>query len=329
MTPAQATPPGRGGPVLALGLTPALQRTMFFERFRPGEVNRAREVAVTAAGKCVNVGLALAVLGDKAYVTGFNGGAAGRLLAGDVVRRGATPAFTEIAAETRTCTTVIDGATGDVTELVQEAPAVTRDDLDRMRRDLLGLLPRCSALTISGNLPAAFPADAYAPFAEKASSLGIPWLVDSRGAPLLATLPFRPLLAKLNRQELADTFGGRDDGERRRVENLRRLTAAGARWALMTDGGERALLVSADGRLARIRPERLARAVNPVGSGDCTAAGVIHAILRGREMPDAVAYGLACGTANARTRVPAEFDKPPEPDDPAGRDGEPGAGDQA
>lgn len=298
--------------VLALGLTPALQRTLRFERFRPGEVNRAKEATVSAAGKCVNVGLALAALGDAAYVTGFNGGSAGRMVVADVLRRGARPAFTRIRAETRTCTTVIDDATGSVTELVQEAPAVTDDDLARLTRKLLRLLPSCDAMTISGNLPETFPSDAYAPFAEKAEALGIPWLIDSHKAPLLAALPFRPRLAKLNRTELAATFGGEDDREETRVANLRELARMGARWALMTDGARPSLLVSAEGDLYRLAPAPLEKAASPVGSGDCTAAGIIHGLLRGLDMVDAVAYGLACGTANARTYVPALFDKPAE-----------------
>ena len=299
-------------PILALGLTPALQRTLRFERFQPGEVNRAKEVTVSAAGKCVNVGLALATLGDEAFVTGFNGGSAGRMLVADVVKRGARPAFTRIDAETRTCTTVIDDATGDVTELVQEAPAVSDDDLARLTRKLLRLLPSCAAMTISGNLPKTFPADSYAPFARKAESLGIPWLIDSHKAPLLSALPFHPRLAKLNRKELAATFGGKDDCEQDRLNNLRKLTEAGARWALMTDGARPSLLVSADGDFFRLEPAALDKVASPIGSGDCTAAGIIHGLLHGLDMVDAVAYGLACGTANAQTYIPAFFNKPTE-----------------
>ena len=62
--------------VLCLGLTPAVQRTLVFERFAPGEVNRAVESHQTSAGKAVNTAVALAALGTPACVTGFNGGAA-------------------------------------------------------------------------------------------------------------------------------------------------------------------------------------------------------------------------------------------------------------
>ena len=54
-------------PVLTLGLTPALQKIHFFEKFVPGEVNRSSRVETHAGGKASTVAMALAVLGDVAY----------------------------------------------------------------------------------------------------------------------------------------------------------------------------------------------------------------------------------------------------------------------
>ena len=300
-------------PILALGLTPALQKIHFFKSFTPGEVNRSIRVETHAGGKASNVAMALARLGDAAYAAGFNGGVAGRLAAADVAARGAIPAFTPIKAETRTCHSLVDLDAKTVTELVEEFPSVNEADLARFTRRMLSLLGTCGGLTISGTLPKSFPPDAYVPFGMKASKLGIPWLLDSQKAPLLATLPCGPTIAKLNRFELSQTLGEPARGERGCLRLLRRLTDVGAKWALMTDGAGPALLVSGDGGSWKLFPEKLAKAdlASPIGSGDCTAAGIMHGLVHGLEMPDAVAFGLACGTANAKTYVPAEF-APPE-----------------
>ncbi len=299
-------------PILALGLTPALQKIHFFDKFTPGEVNRSSRVETHAGGKANNVAMALAALGDKAFAGGFNGGVAGRLAAADVASRGATPAFTPIKAETRTCHSLVDLSTRTVTELVQEFPPVTEDDLARFTRKMLALLGKCGGLTISGTLPKTFSATSYIPFGEKATALGIPWLLDSQKAPLLATLPCHPTIAKLNRFELGQTFGAQTRTEAACVKLLRKVTDAGAQWALMTDGARPSLLVSSDGGLWKLEPQRLDKKdlASPIGSGDCTAAGIIHGLVRGWDMPEAVAFGLACGTANARTYVPADFVAP-------------------
>ncbi len=299
-------------PILALGLTPALQKIHFFERFVPGEVNRASRIETHAGGKASNVAMALARLGDAAYAAGFNGGVAGRLAAADVAARGAIPAFTPIKAETRTCHSLVDLSARSVTELVEEFPSVTDGDLARFTRRMLALLGKCAGLTISGTLPKTFPSDAYLPFARKASAMGIPWLIDSHKAPLMAVLPCRPTIAKLNREELSRTFGKPSRSSRDCERLLKRLTDAGARWALMTDGARPSILVSSDGGVWRLTPETLPKSdlASPIGSGDCTAAGIIHGLVHGLDMPDAVALGLACGTANAKTYVPAEFTPP-------------------
>ena len=49
------------------------------------------------------------------------------------------------------------------------------------------------------------------------------------------------------------------------------------------------------------------KALNSVGSGDSCTAGIVHALLRGREMPEAARFGLACGAANAETLEPGEI----------------------
>ncbi|MDD5708047.1 MAG: PfkB family carbohydrate kinase, partial [Kiritimatiellae bacterium] len=139
-------------PILSLGLTPALQRTLRFDDLRLGGVNRARGVVESAAGKAVNVGLALAVLGDAALVTGFNGGHTGCQVDSDLRRRGVTQVFTLIRQPTRICTTILQPAY-EATELVEESPPLTAGDLRQFRRDALRLLASCRALAISGTLP--------------------------------------------------------------------------------------------------------------------------------------------------------------------------------
>ena len=299
--------------ILALGLTPALQKIHFFDSFTQGDVNRSKSIETHAGGKASNVAMALAVLGDKAYAGGFNGGVAGRLAAADVAARGAIPAFTPITAETRTCHSLVDLSTHTVTELVQDFPPVTEADLARFTRKMLAMLGKCVGITISGTLPKSFHATSYVPFGKKATALGLPWLLDSQKEPLLATLQCRPTIAKLNRFELGQTFGAPTRTEAACVKLLRKVTEAGAQWALMTDGARPSLLVSSDGGIWKLEPQRLDRndLASPIGSGDCTAAGIIHGLLRGWDMPEAVAFGLACGTANARSYVPADF-VPPE-----------------
>ncbi len=294
-------------PVLSLGLAPALQRTLSFARFELDEVNRAQRVTLSAAGKAVNVGLALAVLGDPVQVTGFNGGATGRLLARDLHQRGVAPRFCSLRAPTRICTTALDEARGWTTELVEEAPTPDAVAWRRFARINLRLVPRCRLLAISGTLPPGTPDDFYVPFVQAATRRAQPVVIDSHRAGLLATLPLRPMVAKLNVHELELTWGRGFRTERALLAGAFRLAQAGAQWVLLTHGAQPGYLLSADGRAWRLVPPPVARVVNPIGSGDCTTAGVIHAWLRGRAMPEAARFGMGCGAANVANVRPADF----------------------
>jgi tagatose 6-phosphate kinase len=294
--------------VVCLGLMPALQRTLVFRQVELGEVNRAVECHQTGGGKAVNLAVALATLGTPACVTGFNGGAPGRFVAAYVRARGVRPGFTRLAAgATRTCTTVIDAGTGVSTELIEEAPAPDAAAWEAFVKRNRRLAVKARLLAISGTLPPGVADDFYAPFARAAAAAGVPVVIDSHGGGLLRTLPQGPLLVKLNVRELARTWETACDDEAAILGAAERLRAAGARWVWVTQGGRPAYLLGACGAMRFDLPAITVN--NPIGSGDCAAAGFIHAWLaNGGAVADAVRAGLGCGMANALTRVPAQFD---------------------
>lgn len=294
-------------PVLCLGLTPACQRTLVFDRFRPGEVNRASEARVSAGGKAINAGLALARLARPCVVTGLNGGATGWFVADYLAKRGITCAFTRMAGATRTCTTILDRASGVATELVEEAPTPTDDVLQRFAARSEFWLRRAGMGVVCGTLPPGTPEDYWARFAAAAQDAGVPLVIDSHAAPLLRALVHEPLLAKLNVRELERTLSCDCASEQAVLTAACRLTAAGAQWALITHGPSPALLVARKGAAWRLTPPGITP-LSPIGSGDCVTAGISHAVLDGAELPQAVRFGMGCGTANALTLCPADFE---------------------
>lgn len=299
--------PGARPDVVCLGLMPALQRTLVFRHVELGEVNRAVECHQTAGGKAVNLAVALATLGTPARVTGFNGGATGRFVAAYVRARGIHPSFTPLAGPTRSCTTVIDAGAGVSTELIEEGPepdaAAWTAFVSRNRR----LATQARLLAISGTLPPGMDEDFYTPFVQVATAANVPVVIDSHSGGLLRILPYGPLLVKLNVRELEKTCGTACADETAILDAAERLRAEGANWVWVTQGGNPAYLIGACGAMRYDLPAIPVN--NPIGSGDCAAAGFIHAWLANADrVADAVRTGLGCGMANALTRVPAQFD---------------------
>lgn len=293
-------------PILCVGLTPALQRTLRFDGIQVGEVNRARSVALSAAGKGVNVAQVLKTLGRTPLVLGFLGGTTGQGLASDLEGQDISSSWVSTSAPTRNCHTLIDIHTGQTTELVEEMACPSPAEWAELDKRLSDLIPAASWIILSGKLPPGAAPDVYATIVRTANEHGIKSLVDSQGAPLLETLAHHPFLVKLNAEELGMTLGQPSNSDDE-IENLMRtIHQRGATWVVVTQGAHTAYLFGEDG-LHTFHPPTI-DAVNPIGSGDAVAAGMVHALLEKKSPAEAAATGLACGTAAALEAVPGTVD---------------------
>jgi len=299
--------------ILCVGGTPAVQRTLLFRRLEFGEVNRAREVRVTASGKMVNAARVATTLGEPALVATFLGGDAGRFVARELDAQGVAHdvVWTQDGAPTRTCVTLVpDG--GPPTELVEEGPPVSENDVAALEEVVERRLDESRALCLIGSLPPGVPDDVYARLAVAGRDAGVPVLVDAQGGLLRSSLAARPFVVKPNVDEASAALGldSGDDAETGALTAVDALVESGAEWALVSMGASGSVLGDADGGRWNVAPPRI-EARNPIGSGDSLAAGLLVALTRGASMPEAAAYGTACAAANALTITSGVLD----PDD--------------
>ena len=294
--------------ILVAGLTPTVQRTMRFDRFAMGGVNRAKETRVTASGKGVNVARIATLLGEKAKVVQILGGDSGRFVARELDRQEIPHAtvWADDDAPTRVCTTLLvtDGPT---TELVEEAAAVSPHDVALLLAQFKTDLMEAKILCCSGSLPPEVAPDFYARIIREAKAMGIPAIIDTQKEPLRIALGERPFLVKPNREEAAMTLrlqlSGVPEADARAA--ITALTNAGAQWALISMGAQGSLLGDGES-LYRIVSPQIA-AVNPIGSGDSLAAGIAVSYVRGHSVPEATVFGTACAAANALSPTSGEL----------------------
>jgi fructose-1-phosphate kinase PfkB-like protein len=124
-------------------------------------------------------------------------------------------------------------------------------------------------------------------------------VLDARGEPLKAALPFKPFIVKPNRDELAQTVGTPVDSEDALRAAVQKMIELGAQWVAITLGKEGCLLSNGHDFWRLHAP--VVKAVSAVGSGDSFAAGLAAGIVQGDAIPQACALGSACGAANALT----------------------------
>ncbi len=293
--------------ILAAGLTPAWQQILCFDRFTPGEVNRAERALWCGSGKVLNVGRALAAmcqggaLGEAKCLSPLGGNAAAAIRE-EFARDGVKLEVFESAVPTRVCTTLLDKS-GATTELVENAAALPEDELAAYTRRFQELARDAEYVVLSGSLTANCPSDFYATLL---AGFRGRVLLDARGPELQATLPLKPWVVKPNRSELAKTVGRELRTDDDLIAAMRSLHEQGAENVVISAGSERVWLLNAEGTW-NIRPPKITNVVNPIGSGDTLAAGIAWASSRGGNMLSALRFAITAAAANVEELLPARW----------------------
>jgi tagatose 6-phosphate kinase len=320
MPPPPSSFPAR---LLAIGLNPAWQKTLFFDHLEFGEVNRAARVDAQASGKGINFIHAVRQAGGAAVVLQVAGGVTGDWLVADLDRRGLAHATVAVAGATRVCNTLLCHATGQMTELIEPSAELTPAEIAGLEARLAARLPEVAGLALCGTFPPGVPPAFYAGAARAARARGLPVLLDGvRG--VLPTLEAGVDLLKINASELAGLAETTADAPPaaaavvlKRFPKLDRLAVtAGPRTAFLFDRRHAWAL-----RL----PPLPAAVVNPIGAGDTTGGVLLAQIVNRRQLfADAAAPAtdatdsawlawafrdaLACASASCLTAAPAVFD---------------------
>jgi len=291
--------------ILCIGTTPAVQRVMLFREFHLDAVNRAVTTLDGACGKAVNTAKVLKVLGEKPLATGFIGGDRGEYLRTVLESKGIETDFVTVPPRTRQCITLIDETAGTQTELVEESQAVEPAAYERLLAVIRKHIPNCRGMVMLGTITPGGPADFYFQCARIAQEAGVISLVDAHGPLLLESLKAKPGLVKPNRKELAATLGRALNNESEVLGAMRELAQRGAQRVVVTAGT--AATLAFDGQnFWRLIPPRI-NIVNPIGSGDAFAAGLMAKLARGADLGEACRWGTAAAAANALTLMPGEI----------------------
>jgi tagatose 6-phosphate kinase len=289
--------------IIAAGLTPAWQQIVRLEGFRPAEVNRALDVHWCASGKVLNVGIALAHLGAPSETIALAGGSTGERIQREFTSLGIHAQWIPAHWATRVCTTILDIWSGEATELVENAGPVTADELARFAQVYAERASQARVAILTGSLPSGAPSTF---FRDLLSNTPCPVVLDIRGEELRAALERPVFLVKPNRQELAHTVGRLLVSDTQLRAAMNELNHCGAEWVVVTDGALPAW-ASSQGRQYRLTPPKLLP-VNPIGAGDCLAAGIAWALAEGAAPLDAIRTGIAAGAESVLQLLPARLD---------------------
>jgi tagatose 6-phosphate kinase len=280
--------------ILTVTLNTALDITYRVRSLRPHASHRVSEVTERPGGKGVNVARVLAALGHEVTVTGFTGGATGRVVQELLAAvPGVVDALVPVSGATRRTIAVVDEQTGDTTQLNEPGPMVTPAEWSAFQEAYEDLLPSASAVALCGSLPPGVPVGAYAGLVRTARAAGVPVLLDTSGEALRRGVAARPDIIKPNADELAELTGSHEP-----------LRAPAAVVASL--GPEGLLAATRDGRW-RATPPTSVRG-NPTGAGDSAVAGLLSGLVEHLPWPDRLIRATALSAATVAAPVAGEFD---------------------
>lgn len=171
--------------ILTVTLNTALDITYRVQTLKPHASHRVSEVTERPGGKGLNVARVLAALGHEVTVTGFAGGATGRVIQDRLTATpGVVDALLPVSGATRRTIAVVDEQTGDTTQLNEPGPAVTPAEWSAFQEAYEDLLASADAVALCGSLPPGVPVGAYAGLVRTARAAGVPVLLDTSGEPL-------------------------------------------------------------------------------------------------------------------------------------------------
>lgn len=288
------------GLVGALTVNLALDITYEVGELVVGHAHRVGAVRQRAGGKGVNVARVARQLGYDVLALGFAGGATGDVVSADLEAAGISSLLTPIRGETRRSVAVVDTGAGDATVFNETGPVVSGDEWralsDRMPWGRLGVL------VCSGSLPPGLPGHAYAELTATARRHDVPAVVDTSG-PALPAAAKSGGVVRANAAEVREALETGLDV----VEGARRLTAMGARAAVITDGADGMVAVAGDRAWRALPPRKVSG--NPTGAGDACTAVVAMAVADGNEdWPGVLRSAVAASAAAVLTPVAGDID---------------------
>ncbi len=295
--------------LVGVSLNPAIDKVGVVDRLEPGRIHRPEVLATVPGGKALNAVRVARTLGAPADIVAVVAGHAGSWVVEQLAARGIPGWFVRLQGETRTCLSVLDRRTGELTEFYE--PGLTLPDdqwgsVESALQDSLADRPGATVVLLAGSLPPGARGDAYRRLAAVASAVGARVVVDVGGPPLAAALEARPWLVKINAAEAAATTGLPTTDRPEVAAAAHRLLEDGAEQALITMGVEGAVLVTRAGAWSVGRAPEVGRF--SVGSGDALVGGFVAALARGEDLPTALRHAAAAAAANALIPGQGELD---------------------
>lgn len=283
--------------VLTVTLNPALDKTLYIENLKEGELNRVKASRIHPGGKGINVSKALSSYGLEQVATGIAGGMNGRKLLSLLEHYDFPSEFLTVSGETRVNIKIRDLKKGLVTEINEPGPVISEVEAEKFLNLLKKYLKKCNLMVLSGSLPAGLPYDFYARCIRLASDMNVLCVLDADGEALRAGCTAKPFAIKPNIEEF-ERLTGRSFSDYSEIRDEIKVLRRNGIQLVTVSLGKEGSIVSYRDEIYHAYPLPV-EVKSTVGSGDAMVAAMVYCILNGCSTVEMARITSAAGSLTA------------------------------
>lgn len=287
------------GRVVTVTFSPALDVSTETDAIVPTRKLRCAELVEHPGGGGVNVARVAARLGASTRAVLPLGGPTGSRVAELLRDEHIELDVIEATASTRQSFSVTGRESGEQYRFVMPAPTLSPGELDALVDATGRACEHAGCLVVSGRTPAEVPDDIFERLVGLAAPA--PVIIDTSGPALQHALRSGAALVKPSASELGSIVGEDLRTESEILDAVRRVAAGSNVTHLVASiGSGGAFAVGSDSTTHRYRAPAV-KVRSAIGAGDSMIAGIAVAMCEGATPVDAIAAGIATGTAAVLT----------------------------
>lgn len=286
--------------IITITMNPCIDKSTSVDNVVAERKLRCSRPRYEPGGGGINVARAMHRLGEDSRALYLAGGSVGDMLKKLLDEEQIRHEPVEIGAMTRESLVVYEESSEQQYRFGMPGPEIKEVEWRKFMERLDEMTPKPDFIIGSGSLPPGVPGDFYARVSKWGKHHGAKTIVDTPGDPLSLACKEGVFLVKPNLRELEILSGRRIENEQEQENLARRLVdECGTEVVVVSLGAAGALFAWKEG-VDRVRAPTVP-IKSKVGAGDSMVGGIMTALKRGWEIPDAVRFGVAAGAAAVMT----------------------------
>jgi 6-phosphofructokinase 2 len=281
--------------IVTITLNPAIDKSTSISELVPEKKIKCDRPKFEPGGGGINVSRVLQRLKNNSTAIYFVGGFSGKFFSQLVNDENIETIPIEIKSNTRENFIVFDEKTNLQYRFGMPGPELNKNETDQLIQ-VIEKIEEIDYMVLSGSMPPNFDENVISKIALICKNKHARFIVDTSGPALKNHLKENVFLIKPNINELA-SLAGLDSIAIGDVPNVAKEIIASEKCEAIcvSLGANGAMLITKDSKYHIVPPK--VNTISTVGAGDSMLAGIVHKLSIGDDLPNAVKYGVSCGTA--------------------------------